>query len=70
MGNVLGSINYHGACAAVGNTNSNTLEINILPFLLRGISIFGIDSVMCPLDKRIEAWKGYLRIYQLKNYQK
>ena len=57
LGNVLGSINYHGACAAVGNTNSNTLEINILPFLLRGISIFGIDSVMCPLDERIEAWK-------------
>ena len=33
------------------------LPSSVAPFILRGVSLFGIDSVMCPLAKRKEAWK-------------
>jgi acrylyl-CoA reductase (NADPH) len=32
------------------------LPATVIPFLLRGVSLLGIDSVMCPRDERIEAW--------------
>jgi len=33
----------------------------VIPFLLRGVSLLGIDSVMCPRDERIEAWRRLAR---------
>ncbi|MEE2746614.1 MAG: MDR family oxidoreductase [Pseudomonadota bacterium] len=56
LSNILASIKPGGSCAAVGNTGSNDLETSIIPFLLRGINLLGIDSVMCPMEKRIRAW--------------
>ncbi|MGB2462720.1 MAG: oxidoreductase, partial [Candidatus Puniceispirillaceae bacterium] len=34
------------------------LSGNIMPFLLRGVNVFGIDSVACPMDKRAEIWQA------------
>jgi acrylyl-CoA reductase (NADPH) len=37
------------------------LPATVIPFLLRGVNLLGIDSVMCPRDERIEAWQRLVR---------
>ncbi|TVR84284.1 MAG: oxidoreductase [Rhodospirillales bacterium] len=56
LGNVLGSMAYWGSCAAVGNAGGVTFSASVLPFLLRGINLLGIDSATCPLERRLIAW--------------
>ena len=56
LGNLLAALAYHGSCAAVGLAASPKLEATVLPFLLRGANLLGIDSVMCPGLRRREAW--------------
>jgi acrylyl-CoA reductase (NADPH) len=43
--------------AAVGLAGGSKLEHTVMPFLLRGVSLLGIDSVMCSRARRIEAWR-------------
>ena len=56
LGNLLATIKAGGNCAAVGLAASHELNSSVMPFLLRGISLLGIDSVMCPLEHRQIAW--------------
>jgi len=53
---VLATLGYWGACASVGNAGSFKLDTTVLPFLLRGINLCGIDSATCPKERRIVAW--------------
>ncbi len=53
---VLTTLSYWGACASVGNAGSFKLDTTVLPFLLRGINLCGIDSATCPKDRRVVAW--------------
>ena len=48
---------YRGSVAAVGLAGGNKLETTVIPFLLRGVNLLGIDSVMCPIDRRKTAWQ-------------
>ncbi len=52
----LATLAYWGTCASVGNAGSFKLETTVLPFLLRGINLCGIDSATCPKDRRLVAW--------------
>jgi acrylyl-CoA reductase (NADPH) len=56
LARVLAQIAYGGSVAAVGLAGGNALETTVLPFLLRGVNLLGIDSVMCPLPRRQAAW--------------
>jgi acrylyl-CoA reductase (NADPH) len=56
LGNVLPQIAYWGTVASVGNAGGIEFSSNVLPFLLRGINLCGIDSNTCPKDRRLEAW--------------
>ncbi len=56
LGNVLGSIAYWGTVASVGNAGGIELNTNVLPFLLRGVNLCGIDSNTCSKARRIIAW--------------
>lgn len=56
LGNLLGSVAYRGAVASVGNAGGVEFSANVLPFLLRGVNLCGIDSNTCPQDRRLEAW--------------
>ena len=47
---------YHGAVAACGLAGGAQLNTTVVPFLLRGVKLLGIDSVMCPVDRRKKAW--------------
>ena len=56
LANVLSMTRYGGAVAACGLAGGMDLPGSVAPFILRGVSLLGIDSVMCPLPRRQEAW--------------
>lgn len=57
LANVLTQIQYGGSVAAIGLAGGNKLDTTVIPFLLRGVNLLGIDSVMCPIEKRLKAWE-------------
>jgi acrylyl-CoA reductase (NADPH) len=57
LANVLSMIRYGGAVAACGLAAGMDLPTTVAPFILRGVSLLGVESVVCPLDRRKEAWK-------------
>src|ERR1700689_2314635 len=56
LANVLSTTRYGGAVAACGLAGGMDLPTSVAPFILRGVSLLGIDSVMCPLPLRQLAW--------------
>lgn len=56
LARVLAQMKYGASVAAVGLAGGNKLDATVIPFLLRGVSLLGIDSVMCPLARRKAAW--------------
>jgi acrylyl-CoA reductase (NADPH) len=56
LANVLSMTKYGGAVAACGLAAGMDLPTSVAPFILRGVSLFGIDSVMCPQPLRRAAW--------------
>jgi acrylyl-CoA reductase (NADPH) len=57
LANVLAQTRYGGAVAACGLAQGMDLPGSVAPFILRGISLLGIDSVHCPRERRLEAWR-------------
>lgn len=56
LANVLSQIKYGGAVAACGLAESMALPSSVAPFILRGVTLYGIDSVMAPIARRQQAW--------------
>jgi acrylyl-CoA reductase (NADPH) len=56
LANVLAGTRYGGAVAACGLAGGMDLPTTVAPFILRAVSLLGIDSVMCPREVRREAW--------------
>jgi len=56
LGNIIASLAYWGSCASVGNAGGIKFTATVIPFLLRGINLLGIDSNTCPYERRVEAW--------------
>ena len=57
LANVLAQTRYGGAVAACGLAAGMDLPASVAPFILRGVSLLGIDSVHCPKARRLEAWR-------------
>jgi acrylyl-CoA reductase (NADPH) len=57
LGGVLRTLRYGAAVAACGNTGGVKLPATVLPFILRGVSLLGIDSVQTPIETRRETWR-------------
>jgi acrylyl-CoA reductase (NADPH) len=57
LANLLSMTRYGGAVAACGLAGGMDLPTSVAPFILRGVCLYGIDSVMCPIERRREAWK-------------
>jgi acrylyl-CoA reductase (NADPH) len=57
LANVLSMTRYGGVVTACGLAGGMDLPTSVAPFILRGVSLVGIDSVMCPLALRQEAWR-------------
>ncbi|MCD6075643.1 MAG: putative quinone oxidoreductase yhdH, partial [Rhodospirillales bacterium] len=54
--NLLTALKRNASCASVGLAASNKLETTVVPFLLRGVNLLGIDSSMTPFARRVAAW--------------
>ena len=57
LANLLSMTKYDGAIAACGLAGGMDLPSSVAPFILRGVSLLGIDSVMCPVPQRQTAWQ-------------
>ena len=57
LARVLGQMKYGASVAAVGLAGGAGLPATVIPFLLRGVNLLGIDSVMKPYDDRVRAWQ-------------
>jgi acrylyl-CoA reductase (NADPH) len=56
LANVIAQTRYGGAITACGLAQGLDLPASVAPFILRGVTLVGIDSVMCPTPRRVEAW--------------
>ncbi|TBR44826.1 oxidoreductase [Marinomonas agarivorans] len=57
LANICASLQYGGAVAACGLAQGMDLPATVAPFILRGVSLLGIDSVYQPYDRRLQAWE-------------
>ena len=65
LGGLLRTTAPHGSIAACGNAGGNDLQTTVLPFILRGVSLLGIDSNYAPHEQRAEAWNRLARDFPL-----
>ena len=56
LARVLSQMKNNSAVAAVGNAGGSDLPTTVIPFILRGVALLGIDSATCSFDRRVEAW--------------
>ncbi|MGD9170768.1 MAG: oxidoreductase, partial [Candidatus Thiodiazotropha sp.] len=70
LANVLSQINYGGAIAACGLAESMELPASVAPFILRGVTLCGIDSVMASIEKRQQAWQRLARDLDLEQLER
>jgi acrylyl-CoA reductase (NADPH) len=61
LATILTQLKYRASVAACGLAGGSDLPATVLPFLLRGVNLLGIDSVMCPYDERTLAWRRLAR---------
>ena len=57
LANVLSQMKYNGAVAACGLAQGTDLPASVMPFILRGITLQGVESVLAPKQRRLDAWK-------------
>ncbi|MBD0866313.1 MAG: oxidoreductase, partial [Rhodobacteraceae bacterium] len=57
LARVLGQMRYGASVSAVGLAGGAELPATVIPFLLRGVNLLGIDSVMRPYDDRVRTWQ-------------
>jgi acrylyl-CoA reductase (NADPH) len=56
LGRVLAEIDYGGSVAVCGLVGGVELVTTVMPFILRAVNLLGVDSVMCPIPRRKQAW--------------
>jgi acrylyl-CoA reductase (NADPH) len=61
LARILKQLKYRCSAAAVGLAGGADLPASVVPFLLRGVNLLGIDSVLQPFDNRVRAWERLAR---------
>ncbi len=61
LATVLKAMAYGTSVAACGLVGGNELNTTVFPFILRGVNLLGVDSVMCPTARRVAAWQRLAR---------
>ncbi|MBM5607595.1 NADPH:quinone oxidoreductase family protein [Listeria ivanovii] len=64
---LLTAVRYGGAVTTCGMSAGGKLDTTVFPFILRGIQLFGIDSVLCPMPKRERIWNRLATDFKLAN---
>jgi acrylyl-CoA reductase (NADPH) len=70
LATILTQLKYRASIAACGLAGGSDLPATVIPFLLRGVNLLGIDSVMCPRAERIEAWQRLVRDLPLERLER
>jgi acrylyl-CoA reductase (NADPH) len=65
LASIIASLHYGGAVAASGMTGGIDLPTSVYPFILRGVRLIGIDSVMAEMEKRLRVWELLAGRYKL-----
>jgi acrylyl-CoA reductase (NADPH) len=61
LATILTQLTYRASVATCGLAGGSDLPATVIPFLLRGVNLLGVDSVMCPRAERVEAWQRLVR---------
>jgi acrylyl-CoA reductase (NADPH) len=61
LASLLAGMRYRSSVAACGLAGGSNLETTVIPFIIRGVNLLGIDSVMAPIGERQEAWSRIVR---------
>jgi acrylyl-CoA reductase (NADPH) len=61
LANICAQMKYRGTVTACGLAGGRDFPATVAPFILRGVTLVGIDSVMCPLPERLQAWQRLAR---------
>jgi acrylyl-CoA reductase (NADPH) len=67
LANICASIKYGGTVAACGLAQGFDLPATVMPFILRSVTLAGVDSVYCPIEERIVAWERLAKDLNLAN---
>ncbi len=70
LSTALRSTHYGGTVTSCGNAASPELSLTVYPFILRGVSLLGIDSVNCPKGLRLEIWNRFATEWKLPHLEK
>ncbi|PRO65459.1 oxidoreductase [Alkalicoccus urumqiensis] len=57
LASILASLKHNGACAVSGLTAGVEVPTTVIPFILRGVTLLGVDSVYCPMEQRKHVWE-------------
>ncbi|NOY85848.1 MAG: YhdH/YhfP family quinone oxidoreductase [Deltaproteobacteria bacterium] len=57
LASAIKAVRYGGVASCCGLTGSSDLPMNVFPFILRGVSLMGVDSVQCPMEQRVRVWE-------------
>ncbi|MFT5789447.1 MAG: acrylyl-CoA reductase (NADPH) [Shewanella sp.] len=69
LATALAQMQYGGAAAICGLAGGFALPTTVMPFILRGVNLLGVDSVSCPFEKRQAAWEDVLKLLPESYYQ-
>ncbi|MEW6552841.1 MAG: YhdH/YhfP family quinone oxidoreductase [Actinomycetota bacterium] len=69
LATVVKSAAYGGVVTTCGNAAGHELDLNVYPFILRGVSLLGVDSVECPMEPRLEVWAKLAGEWKLDNLE-
>lgn len=69
LGKLLRQVQYGGAVAALGNAGGMEFNTSVLPFILRAVSLLGVESVMQPYVARLEAWTRLVELFDAEGYE-
>lgn len=69
LASVLKSVKYGSAVTACGLTGSQELNTTVFPFILRGVTLYGIDSVELPIEEKIKVWDSVASLLRVSNYE-
>jgi len=67
--NVVKSLKYGGSVAACGLVQSPVFQASVLPFILRGVNLLGVDSVLLPIDTKRRVWEKLGSQWKLENLE-
>lgn len=69
LAQIVRSLRYGGAVAACGMVGGDRFETSVFPFILRGVSLLGVDSVELPLEEKAEMWRRLGNEWSVENIQ-